>query len=388
MRVRPLISAVAIAVVTTPCFAKNDGQTLWVRNNGVDSAECGSRANACRSISQAIENASAGDTILVGIGRYGDLNRDSVFDAAGEEHLNVAEGCMVCVTKPLSIFSIFGADMTVIDGTTTDPLRPDVLKVLADNVTIGRSNQGFTISGGSAYGFVARSVDNLRVVGNVAKNNAFVGFLFEPAGSSLQLIANRAENNSSGFTVYNSTASTVIRGNIADSNRTGFNISGVDTTVLRNIANNNEGGFSIEGHGMLVKNNAALNNLSSGFGVSGATLYDPIGSRFVGNTIVGNRNEGMFITFTARGTVVTGNNIYGNGGHGQPTDTSSRDNCGIFVDEVLLVNATNNYWGAPTGPGPNPADDAGVAAVCDVAGARTTVVPFAGTPFPVEPDMQ
>ena len=59
--------------------------TLSVANNGLDSATCGSSAAPCRSISQAIANASEGDTIVVGPGRYGDLNGNRIFGEVGEE---------------------------------------------------------------------------------------------------------------------------------------------------------------------------------------------------------------------------------------------------------------------------------------------------------------
>src|SRR5512132_1509340 len=52
--------------------------TLTVANNGLDSDTCGSSAAPCRSISQAIDNASEGDTLVVGPGRYGDLNGNRI----------------------------------------------------------------------------------------------------------------------------------------------------------------------------------------------------------------------------------------------------------------------------------------------------------------------
>jgi hypothetical protein len=40
------------------------------------------------------------------------------------------------------------------------------------------------------------------------------------------------------------------------------------------------------------------------------------------------------------------------------------------------VTATNNYWGAASGPGPDPADQA-----CDAAGSTTITTPFATSDF-------
>jgi len=65
-------------------------QTVWakkilVTNNAIDSLTCGTKTEPCRSISQAIDNANTGDHILVGPGRYGDLNGDGDFNDPGEE---------------------------------------------------------------------------------------------------------------------------------------------------------------------------------------------------------------------------------------------------------------------------------------------------------------
>jgi hypothetical protein len=49
---------------------------LRVTNDGADSSSCGSQTAPCRSISQGIENASDGDTIYVGPGRYGNVIGD------------------------------------------------------------------------------------------------------------------------------------------------------------------------------------------------------------------------------------------------------------------------------------------------------------------------
>ena len=54
--------------------------------------QCGEPRNACRSISQAIENASTTDNIWVGPGRYGDLNGDGDFEDQGEEPVSPLAG--------------------------------------------------------------------------------------------------------------------------------------------------------------------------------------------------------------------------------------------------------------------------------------------------------
>jgi hypothetical protein len=84
------------------------GRTLFVGNNGIVDPTCGDLSRPCRSISQAILNADNGDTILVGAGRYGDINGNGSEDL-GDETSGFNTGCMICIDKSLTILSRCGA---------------------------------------------------------------------------------------------------------------------------------------------------------------------------------------------------------------------------------------------------------------------------------------
>jgi hypothetical protein len=90
-----------------------------------------------RSISQAIENALAGDTIMVGAGRYGDLSGDGNFDSPGSEHpqtlrySRAGNGCVVCITKPVQLYSYGGTSATIIEGASGFSA---VVSIMNDNV--------------------------------------------------------------------------------------------------------------------------------------------------------------------------------------------------------------------------------------------------------------
>jgi hypothetical protein len=56
----------------SPVFAA----TLLVAAGGLDADGCGTKAAPCRSITRAVGNAAPGDKIVVGPGRYGDLDAD------------------------------------------------------------------------------------------------------------------------------------------------------------------------------------------------------------------------------------------------------------------------------------------------------------------------
>ncbi len=78
---------------------------------------------ACRSISEAIQNSAAGDEIVVGPGRYGDLNGNGVLGEAGEEIPAAGCACMIAMNKPVVVRSSHGAAATLIDGRTVDAIQ-------------------------------------------------------------------------------------------------------------------------------------------------------------------------------------------------------------------------------------------------------------------------
>src|ERR1700761_7546713 len=91
----------ALLIAGIPALA--EAGTWYVTNTGADGASCGrSRDHACRSINQAIDNASSGDVIWVGAGQYGAPSGSG--------------GCAVCITKGVQIYSYNGTSATVIEA--------------------------------------------------------------------------------------------------------------------------------------------------------------------------------------------------------------------------------------------------------------------------------
>ena len=122
--------------------------TLHVETNGIDSDACGALANPCRTITQAILNARTDDWILVGPGRYGNLDLDETVDEPGEEGRDqLFCQCLVSVHKRLSILSVSGATETVIDAGYARPVT-DVspafkgVRIVADGATLGHPVTG------------------------------------------------------------------------------------------------------------------------------------------------------------------------------------------------------------------------------------------------------
>jgi parallel beta-helix repeat protein len=325
--------------------------TLLVANNGQDIAGCGSTF-PCRSISQAILNATAGDTIVVGPGRYGDLNGDGIIGNFSGEELSPDPtcGCMILVNKSLTILSQDGAKTTLIDtgGAFINGALATAVRVTADGAVFGQIKgntvQGFTTTGG------------------------FVGLWISSNGATGA--GNLATGNQYGIVV-TGTGSTVT-GNTATANtNSGFFLSNNNTANANAATGNAVRGFELH-DSSTATGNAATDNGHEGFGVF------PVGTVTVtGNESIGNRGPGVFAG-SGSSAIVTQNNLYGNNDPPFAFGTGTFTNCGLLNDSGGAITATNNFWGAATGPGPNPADN-----VCDVSGT-TDFAPFATKPFAVK----
>lgn len=367
--------------------------TLNVANNGVDSATCGTGASRCRSISQAIANAAPGDTILVGAGAYGDLNGDGVFTpASGEEAAEVGFGCacMIKVDKSVKVLSRDGADATVLDATQVVA----VVKILASGAVFGAPKHGFTAWRGLAGGIVVDAAIGVRVSGNVAKFNG-TACPCPPGTLASGIVVTRGRkhvvsgnlstnNNGSGFELAG-TGNTLLGNVVLDVTGAGYSVTGSRHVVGRNIGNNIGGAtFSFDGSAFVIADN--VGGSGGGFQISGTghTIHGNVssanyggspgfwlsGSRhvFTRNAARGNEGPGLYLNPGSTSLTITMNDFYGNGRNAY---FIPGPNCGIFNDSGTAIPARRNFWGAATGPGPDPADGA-----CNGAGSSTATSPF------------
>jgi parallel beta-helix repeat protein len=304
---------------------------------------------------------------------------------------------MIKVNKAVVIISRDGADATVLDAGAT-PISGVVIQ--ASGVIFGMPKKGFTIwraQDSTGLVVVANTAGN-KIGGNVAKftgispcpcppgilGNGFAidgsehlvngnlsvnnhgGFIIN--GSGHRIVENlAAENGGAGYLILGNNH--VVRRNVANnSGGDGFGVGGTDSTIEDNLAGASGDGFGFSGTNHLVRGNVASGNLQFGFKIGAS----PGGITLTRNAARGNLEGGVYLSAVA---TVTNNDLYGNN---DGTSTLGFTNCGLLNDTGAAVTATNNFWGAATGPGANPADD-----VCNTFGSTTTTAPFSATEIPV-----
>jgi hypothetical protein len=141
----PLITAALVTVVSSIA----ESRTLYVASNGVDGnpCDCGGKTNPCRSITCAIAAAVPKDKIVVGPGRYGDLNSNGTLGEEGEETPSPGCGCMLSLNKPITLVSSDGAAVTVIDARSVDVAKNVLIITGPDGGgEFGKPGKGFTVT--------------------------------------------------------------------------------------------------------------------------------------------------------------------------------------------------------------------------------------------------
>jgi len=349
----------------------DDVSTVWVAANGTDDPACGAKSRPCRSISAGIANASRGDKVMVGPGKYGELNFDGDFTDPGEEQADPDSGCIICIQKSVRLLSTDGADVTVIEslGDLSDPRLTNTVLITADGAVFGSYRRGFTFVNPKPTALRVRGAAKVSIVGNVAvaggASQSGVGFEIDP-GPGTSLVA---DNVASHFVAANFfiggpgqvhfIGNTAVRGS-----GNGFAFGGRGHFVARNSAANNITGFVVGCTACVVTGNVSSANLA--FGMQIANDGSQGLAALQRNTIVGNA-AGIQVRLEADARI-NNNDIYGN------------EMCGVRNESARVIDATGNYWGAATGPGPDPADQAGPGSACDFAGSVTIVAPFRSAP--------
>jgi hypothetical protein len=316
-----LVSLSGPLFLHTLAFASFGG-TLFVANTGSDSAACGTSESPCRSISQAIANAAIGSEIVVGPGTYGDIDGDGVFSpGSGDEA--PSGGAMIAVTKPLSVISSSGSASTMIRFASGGGAASVAVAISAAAVRFGQQDMGFSVIGNGPncnVGIRVLGPDSI-IEGNIV-TRCFRGV--EATGSGVVLAHNRALANAEVGFVTRSDGAVVTENSAASNGFTGFVTESLSWQMSENASIGNDGdGATIDGNGTFVRN-AMIGNARTGLGVNG------------------------FLVAGIVHLTISSNSFYANLALG--------GNCGMFNNTFTVLDARGNFWGAPTGPGPDPAD--------------------------------
>jgi len=347
-----LLCALALTLLlAAPAWAGK----IRVETNGVDTDTCGTKTAPCRTITRALAHAPEGGTIVVGPGRYGDLDGDGTLGEAEEENPEDCGFCVLEVTKRVTIVSRAGAGATIITGGNEISIG---VRISADRVVFGRKKRGFTLVGSD---LIAVSVfgDHVRVAGNFATAG---NTSYEAKGAHAVFGANSSIGNSNNGFILRSESRPTLVGNRAIGNGHGSSINargistvGAGATIVGNVASANEslGIGSIRGGDAIVKNVIVGNrvdpgNSGTGILVGVETPIHPTEPTLIKqNLILGNSGPGVF-AYTDAATTIEKNVIYGN---------DWADNCGALNQSGVEMRTTKNFWGLPIGPGIDPADE-------------------------------
>ena len=367
MTIRILLLLVLFAVLLP---YRAGAATVRVAVNGVDGQQCGiGKALPCRTITRAIGNATVGDTIEVGPGRYGDVDGDGQFTSPGDEPAQVDIGCDCVVHVPLEkrlvIVSRLGAAATVVHA---GGALVRVVDVDAAGTVFGKAKKGFTLTGSGDSRGLDSSAPDLTVAGNVAVRNGSHGMRI--SGDRLVLSGNQAgANGASGFQL-DGARDVVVTGNVANGNANdGFDQVNRGTFAGNTAIANGGAGFSQQDDDVTYRASTALGNGGAGFEVNQGDRTVLVGILAQGNatgietggddvvvsksSVVGNRGFGILVDEDGQRLTVTKTNVFGNGADASDPAFA---NCGIASAGGGPLTLSPVFWGDGGGPGADPAD--------------------------------
>jgi hypothetical protein len=343
-KITPHIIALATFFIVGSASAAG---TWYVDPAGNDTNTCTAPGptGACKTIDAAILKASAGDTIHVAIGLYNE---------------------QVQITKTLTLLGAqSGVDARTRSGaeSTIDNACGPV-QILADNVVL----DGFTVQGST-------SSDPCFIAG-IWTNPGFSG-----TQGGHQILNNIIQNNISGIELDNTGAlPTKVQFNLIQTNNNPGPGSGNAIQVNFGLANATIDSNKFSGHtnsSVLVSdfggadtNITISNNELVGGTSERIVLGDVTNSTISGNTSVGSTaTNGPVRLFGANSNIAINSNVLKNGirgikvddiGVGANSGVTAHNNC-IMGNTVAglevpagghsgTLNATNNWWGAASGP--------------------------------------
>ena len=271
-------------------------------------------------IQWAVDNASAGDTIIVRDGTYTEN---------------------VDVNKRLTIKSESGSDSTIVQAANQND---HVFEVTADYVNIS----GFTVEGANQWsaGIYLGIVAHCNIFDNIASNNVhgISSFSFNS-----NIVNNIAKSNIFEGIQISSNGGNILSNNIVDSNGDyGILIwhSSNNTLTGNTALNNSVGGIELEvSSSNILTNNMAIANSGKGGGY-GIRLIDSCNNRITNNNVSSNNLHGIVLVSSSNNTLT--NNSVSNNNDGICLTGPWPSNSNLSSNNNILTNNTvsnNTYYG-------------------------------------------
>jgi parallel beta-helix repeat protein len=308
-----LIVSVTILVLS---FVVTASATNW----SVD----GSGGTDFTRIQDAINNAKAGDTIIVYSGVY---------------YENVV------VDKSVTLM---GNGYPVVDASGSG----SAITLTADGITL----VGFTATNaGSSWlyndaGIKVISNSN-NITGNNASNNNWEGiYLSYSCNNNIITGNNVSNNNEEGIGLYDSSNNNITGNNVSNNNEEGIYLydSSNNRITGNNVSNNN-----MEGIHLWTSNNNAItgNNVSNNKGIGIINLWGSSNNCITGNNVSNNKGIGIISLWgSSNNNTITGNNVCNNGKGIWLADSSNNtiylNNFINNTDNVDSYDSTN-IWNSP-----------------------------------------
>ncbi len=386
MRLHPLSSLAAMAAVAGLSLAGNTrAAVLVVADDGMGSAaNCNDATPAFTSINAAIAAAVAGDTIKVCPGTYVEnvvLNKNVILQGAmagvpacGRAGAETIIKPAVATSPTLLINNALAAGATV-DGFTFDGNGGTPANGCVDQESA--ATPGLQIKNNRILGFkssglwFARNCTDCLISGNEIDGSTMVGngqllFLSTNSYNGIQIL-NNCLHNSANYGIFVDgnrnvgvgLAAPLMSGNtISSCAGSGMNSgsrSFQSITVSNNtFSNNGFDGWQGGPKDSFITNNQFINNGRSGLALTsfgnatagrGAINTPVTNNKFLGNGFL-NTGEGLFVSSTQPignlATTPVNNNIFIGNRVGLT--------CNLLNTSTDTLDATNNYWGAASGP--------------------------------------
>ncbi|MCG3111122.1 MAG: fibronectin type III domain-containing protein [Candidatus Manganitrophus sp. SB1] len=231
----PTLFATATVTILTP------ETTVFIDENGVDGAECGTESSPCRSITRALAQANPGQTVRAAAGTYDDSTETFPIRMKPGVNLIGEDVAETVITSGRSIpVAVIAADNTVLSGFKFDPNNGtiDTLIEIASGGPIISDNR-FIDEQNRCEGICQNSHTAIEVNGGspLIQGNEFRGFGF----------TSTEEPITAAILVQNDAAPTIDQNTLRE-NRLGIALlDGAAPSIERNTITNNQTGISVAG---------------------------------------------------------------------------------------------------------------------------------------------